>query len=223
MMFPHNILLVILMSSSHLMVRAFQLFDELDVTVTEANTTYMKSETRAPDLYVQLNVAAQKPDGSSRGREVLFSKTLMKKKQQNPTFNQHFTYVRLERMRYTFGTDNIIIIRLFDQAMGYDEDIVLAEFDVNLQDVVNQNKSRVYEQVVTVKNETLSITSSVGYKIHFLLHHVDQPLPLDAREDDYEADESESPLFHVHRIRHEDGSVEVVPPDYSFIFDLKNL
>ena len=152
----------------------------------------------------------------------MFATTDPIKNDQHAVYNQKFPYVRLEWMRYTFGTDNVIIFRLMDQSIGYEEDIQLGEFHVDLNEVANSPTNKIDEQVVTMKNETLSITSNVGYKIYFLMHHLqeNQPLPADVREDDYEAEISDSPLYHVHRVRHKDGSVEVLPPDGSFVFDL---
>ena len=223
MLFPTLTLLILVSSADQLnMASAFRLFDELDITITEANTTWMSSATRAPDLYVQLSVVAKRPDGSFLGEEIVFATTDPAKMTSMLFIIKSFPYVRLEWMRYTFGTDNVIVFKLMDQSTGYEEDILLGEFHLDLNEVANSPTNKIDEQVVTMKNETLSITSSVGYKIYFLMHHLqeNQPLPADVREDDYEAEISDSPLYHVHRVRHKDGSVEVLPPDGSFVFDL---
>lgn len=218
-------LLFYLMLSADLFVvtSAFRIFDELDITITEANTTYMKSETRYPDLYVQLAVVARSPDGTIHGKEASFGNTEVMIKDQNPNFKETIRYVRYQWIRYTFGTDNVIIIRLMDQAIQFEPDLLLGQFELDLSDVADNPVTYAKELVVVMKNETLGISSSIGYKVHFVMHHEEQSQRSDVREDDYEADDSDSPLYHVHRVMHDDGSVEEVAPDGSAYFDWKEL
>lgn len=219
MLLPISLLMFMSSADLLMMASAFRVFDELDITITEANTTWRKSPTRGPDLYLDFLVSARKPDGSMNDHEVHYFTSYVMKNSQHAVFNQLFPYVRAEDMRYTFGTDNVITILLMDQGLAYADDTLLARFQIDLNDVVQVPNEE--EQIVTIHNETLSITSTVGYKICHQLHEEtkdDPQLDPDIRADDYEAEDSESPLFHIHHVRHADGSVEAVTPDFSFSY-----
>jgi hypothetical protein len=225
MFFLSIIIRVVFLSSSAdliMQTHAFQLFDELDFTITSVNTTFMKSPTRAPDLYVQVDVAAiDRTDGSLRGSVIPYAETWIHKNTTHAVINETFFQVRYERIRYTFGTDNVILFKIMDQSQGYEDDLLLGLHSLYLN-FTRESPHPIGEQIITIVNETLSATSSIGYHLHYLLHV--QPVKSDVPDigtDDYEADVSENPLYHVHRVRHKDGSVEVVLPDYSFSVDLK--
>jgi hypothetical protein len=216
MRFLTSFVLVFLSSADLMMmtVTAHRIFDMLDIEITRAQTSYMKSATRAPDLYVLLEVAALREDTSLKAEPIRYASTMLVKKNQTPVFNEHLTYIRYDQMRYTFGTDNVIYLSLVDQGLGYEPDTTIARFGVrlNLPDVPTGT-----EEFNSIYNETLHESGGIGYRLNYTFHSGSAK---DVRYDDYEADVSDSPLFHVHKVRNEqDGTVYVITPDYSFNSD----
>lgn len=196
---------------------SFQLFDELDMRIWCANTTWRDPAGKAPDLYVQIDVSAKRPNGSvNYDAEVMYAKTHVHMKDFSPHFNQSFPYVRYERIRYTLGTDNVMRFKLKEQAPAYDPDYVLGMFELDLKQLSAEEPD---EERIRVQEfqSTDGVTSSfMSYSVYFKMHEKGRKAGVGV--DDYEADLSDSPMFHVHRVRHEDGTVDLVTPDYEFAY-----
>ena len=220
-------LFIVSLCCSFYPTRGFYLFEELDIQITRANTTYMKSPTRPPDLFVMIFITARDHEGNGVGPEVIYVKTWAVKKTQEPEFDQTFGYVRDDVTDYTVGTDNVFRVKLYDQGVGYEPNVYMGSFEIDLMQLVREyGEDEVTEEKFGyIKNDTLKAEATVGYTLRYKIdHHPDHhhgysqgvttECPEEERDDDFEA-EPINPMFHVHHDHHDPKWLTYTyPPDY---------